>query len=156
MRTTQTRSQNRLSRRRPSRSRASESGIALHDVLLALMVTAVLSTMALPVGRSGVATYELSAATTTVCRDLERARLKALEANAEVMVSRESERSYRIAERVQRLPKGARFSSTSADSLVFNRLGAVSDGGVATFVIELGDRSRELRVGAAGAVEGCR
>lgn len=112
--------------------------------------------MAVPLGRSGVATYELSAATTTLCRDLERARLKALEANADVGLHRESERSYRISGKTHFLPNRARFSGSSADSVVFNRLGAVSDGVMAIFVIEAAGRSRGLRVGAAGAVEGCR
>ncbi len=52
------------------------------------------------------------------------------------------------------LPDGVRFNPTSADSIAFDRLGAVSGGASASLILASGsDRHVELRVGAAGAVE---
>ncbi len=139
--------------RKPSRRWRSQRGYSLHDVLMALLATAVLSAMAIPVGRSSVADYQLNSAAELLSRDLERARLKALDANGDVALRRESDGTYSLSGKLQRLPHGVSFSISSADSVVFNRFGAVSDGVATSFVLTMGIRSRELRIRAAGAVE---
>ncbi len=129
-------------------------GFSLFDLMSALAVTGVLSAAALPVGRSSVSTYQLDSAVQTLSRDLEQARLKALESNTEVVVVRESDDTYAVAGRVRRLPGGVRFSEVSADSVVFAHLGALKAGVAQTIVlVSRASAEAELRVGVAGAVE---
>jgi hypothetical protein len=120
----------------------------------ALVVTGVLSATALPVGRTSVSTYQMNSAIQTMSRDLEQARLKALESNGAVTVRCESDETYSVAGKLRRLPGGVRFSDVSADSVVFGHLGAVKDGVAQTFVlVSKVEEEAELRVRIAGAVE---
>lgn len=123
-------------------------------MMTAVVVAGVLSAFAVPLGLSSVTAQRLGAAVEAMSRDVERARLMALERNATVTVRCDSPGTYTAAGKMRRLPEGVHFSDGSADSVVFGRLGAVSDGLAKSFVLaSVSGQSAEVVIGPAGSVE---
>ncbi len=107
-----------------------------------------------PLSRRMVALYQLNAAAQTLAADLSQAKIRAIQSNALATLERESNRDYRAAGYPRRLPGMVRFDAESADTVVFNGLGAMSDGASHRFVlVNLFGESREIVIYAAGGHE---
>ncbi len=131
-----------------------QRGYTMIDLaVVLLLIGAALSTTG-PLSRRVVARYELNTAAQTLAADLSQAQIRAIQSNALAVVARESIRRYRVASSPRRLPGMVRFDGESADSVVFNGLGAMSDGTTHRFVLvnSFGE-AREVVIYAAGGHE---
>jgi Tfp pilus assembly protein FimT len=129
-------------------------GYTLVDVaVLLLLIGIVLGTTA-PISQRMIAKYQLNTAALVLSADLAEAKVRAIKANSVAKVLRESIRDYRVAGTPRQLPGMVQFDATSADSMSFNGLGAITAGTSQRFVLvnRFGD-SREIRVYATGGLE---
>ncbi len=136
---------------RPVRGRL---GFTLAELMVTLFITGVLSAMALPLSRSMIGQNQLSTASEVLSRDLERARLRALDGNRKITVRRQSDQTYNVDGKDHQLAGEIRFSAVSADSITFSRLGVLADGIQQSFMLvhPEGD-SHTVLVRPAGLVE---
>ncbi len=122
-------------------------------VVLLLLIAAVMGTTA-PLSRRVVANYQLSTAVQTLVSDLSQTKVRAIQSNAVVTLRRESSRDYRAAGYPRRLPGLVHFDASSADSVTYNGLGAVSGGAARQLVlVNAYGESRRVRIYAAGGHE---
>lgn len=122
-------------------------------VVLLFLIAAVMGTTA-PLSRRVVARYQLSTAVQTLVSDLSQTKVRAIQSNTVMTLRRESSRDYRAAGYPRRLPGLVQFDVSSADSVTYNGLGAVSDGAARELVlVNVYGESRRVRVYAAGGHE---
>ena len=129
-------------------------GYTLVDAaFLLLLIGIVLGTTA-PLSQRMIAKYQLNSAAQVLSADLAEAKVRAIQSNAVAKVIRESIRDYRVAGAPRQLPGMVEFDVSSADSMSFNGLGAITAGTSQLFVLvnRYGD-SREIRIYAAGGLE---
>ena len=124
------------------------------DMTVVLFLVGAAMSVSGPLSRRVVATYQLNAAVQTLVSDLAQTKIRAIQANAVSTVKRESNRDYRAAGHPRRLPGMVRFEESSADSVAYNGLGAVTDGTAHAFVLRNSfGEARVVRVYAAGGHE---
>jgi type II secretory pathway pseudopilin PulG len=129
-------------------------GYTLVDMAVVLLLIGAAMGTTGPLSRRMIALYQLNAATQTLTADLEQAKIRAIQSNALEAVARETGRDYRAAGYPRRLPGMVRFGEESADTVVFNGLGAMSDGTSHRFVlVNLFGETREIVIYAAGGHE---
>jgi Tfp pilus assembly protein FimT len=129
-------------------------GYTLVDQAVMLLLIGVVLGITGPLSRRAIARYQLNAAVHELAADLAQAKMRAIQSNAVAAVIRESDRDYRVAGSARHLPGMVRFDDTSADTVSFNGLGAVTDGTSKRFILvnSLG-ASQEIRIYAAGGQE---
>lgn len=131
-----------------------QRGYTLVDTAVVLMLIGTVLSTTGPLSRRVVARYQLNTAVHTLVADLAQAKIRAIQSNAVATVRRESNRDYRVSGSPRQLPGMVRFDAASADSVVYNGLGALSGGSTQRFVLvnSFGE-TREVRVYAAGGHE---
>jgi hypothetical protein len=124
------------------------------DMAVALFIMGTALTTSGPLSRRVIATYQLNGAVQELVADLSQAKIRAIQSNSIATLRRESRRDYRVAGMPRRLPGMVRFEDTSADSVAFNGLGAVTDGAARVFLLtNVYGETRQVRVYAAGGHE---
>jgi len=131
-----------------------ERGYTLVDMAVVLLLLGTVLGTTGPLSRRVVARYQLNTAVQTLVADLAQAKIRAIQSNSVATVRRESNRDYRVSGSPRQLPGMVRFDTESADSVVYNGLGALSGGSTQRFVlVDSFGEEREIRVYAAGGHE---
>lgn len=132
----------------------SARGYTMVEMIAMLTLMAAVTAVAVGLGRRVVTRYQLRAAVRTLSTDIARAKMKAIQTNAGATLSRDAEGMYRVPGSMRELPKRIRFDGESSDSVTFNGIGAVAEGGMRRFVlVSPYGESWEVRIYAGGGHE---
>lgn len=126
------------------------------DLIVVLVLIGVVLGMTAPLTRRIIANYQLNSATQTLLADLSQSRIRAIQSNSIVQVSRLSPRLYQMPGTTRELPVFVRFKSESVSSISYNGLGTLTQAseGVRKFVLTNAyGQSREIRMYPGGGYE---
>ena len=131
-----------------------DRGYTAVDMIVALVLIAVILGMGTLLGQRALAMYQLNAAARMLVADMSRIKTEAIQTNSITSLNLQSDRDYRASNTPRRLPTMVRFGEASADTIPFNGLGGVADGGTRRLVLTTRyGYSREIYVYAAGGQE---
>lgn len=138
------------------RSVRSERGFSFVDLVVVLVIIGVMMGVMAPLSRRIIASYQLNSATQTLIADLSQAKIRAIQSNSIVPVSRQSPRRYQLPGVTRELPVFVHFKPESVPSIAYNGLGTLTQPseGVRKFVLtNVYGQSREIRMYPGGGYE---
>ena len=147
---------------KPTNPRCREAGIGLMEAIVALLVILIVGTVALHLGKMGIAMYRLNAATGGIAQELEIARDQAIESHASISVIFDAKDDRFGLDRngngrldnieAEDLPAGVDISEDAV--VIFSRSGNLFPGSKQPNIIICNTtKSRRVSVSKSGVVE---